>query len=196
MRPGTRAAALLAAAALLSGCTAMQGVDAQARSGDSKQYVAGDGTVLELPADARAEPVDGVAGDTADGERLDLADLRGDVVVLNLWYAACGPCRVEAPDLVALADELEPQGVRFVGLNTRDDAPGALAFEQTFDVPYPSIIDAQGSAVLALRGQLVPNAVPTTLVVDREGRVAARVSGRIDPSVLRTLVEDALEETA
>jgi peroxiredoxin len=196
MRRATGPAALLAAAALLAGCTAMQGVDDQARAGDSKQYVAGDGTVLEVAPDARAEPVEGVAGPTADGGEVDLADLRGDVVVLNLWYAACGPCRVEAPDLVALADELEPQGARFVGLNTRDDAPGALAFEQTFDVPYPSIIDTQGSAVLALRGQLVPNAVPTTLVVDREGRVAARVSGRIDASVLRTLVEDALEESA
>lgn len=196
MRRRTAAPALLAAAILLSGCTAMQGVDAQARAGDSKQYVAGDGTVLELPPGSRAEPVEGVAGPTADGDELDLADLRGEVVVLNLWYAACGPCRVEAPDLVALAGELEPQGARFVGLNTRDDAPGAQAFEQTFDVPYPSIIDTQGSAVLALRGQLVPNAVPTTLVVDRQGRVAARVSGRIDASVLRTLVEDALEESA
>ncbi len=75
--------------------------------------------------------------------------------------------------------------MRFVGINTRDDAAGALAFQETFDVPYPTIVDRQGTAVLALRGQLVPNAVPTTLVVDREGRVAARISGRADASVLR-----------
>lgn len=165
----------------------------QARAGDSKGYVGADGVYAELAPRERGEPVE-VSGTTAEGELLDLADLRGEVVVLNLWYAACGPCRVEAPDLVEVATETDADGVRFVGINTRDDAAGALAFQETFDVPYPTIVDEQGAAVLALRGQLVPNAVPTTLVLDREGRVAARISGRADGSVLRTLVQDVVEE--
>ena len=149
--------------------------------------------MVELGPGSRAEPVE-VAGTTAEGEDLALADLRGEVVVLNLWYAACGPCREEAGDLADIAGESEADGVRFVGINTRDDAAGALAFQETFDVPYPTIVDRQGTAVLALRGQLVPNAVPTTLVVDREGRVAARISGRADASVLRTLIGDVVDE--
>jgi peroxiredoxin len=196
MRPARRtaAAALAVAGALaLAGCTAMGAVDEQARSGQAKDYIAGDGSVSELAPSSRTEPVE-VAGTTAEGERLDLADLRGEVVVLNLWYAACGPCREEAADLAAIARESRADGVRFVGINTRDDAATAIAFQETFDVPYPTIVDRQGSVVLALRGQLVPNAVPTTLVVDREGRVAARVSGRADASVLRALVQDVAEE--
>jgi len=189
------ATALAAAGALaLAGCTAMGSVDEQARAGDSKDYIAGDGSVAELAPASRTEPVE-ASGTTAEGDQLALADLRGEVVVLNLWYAACGPCRDEAADLAAIARESEADGVRFVGINTRDDAATALAFQDTFNVPYPTIMDRQGSAVLALRGQLVPNAVPTTLVVDREGRVAARVSGRADASVLRTLVQDVIEET-
>jgi peroxiredoxin len=189
------AASLLAgcAALVLAGCTAMGGVDDQARAGESKDYIAGDGSVAELAPSSRTEPVE-VSGTTAEGEELALADLRGEVVVLNLWYAACGPCRAEAADLAEIARESEADGVRFVGINTRDDAGTAVAFQETFDVPYPTIVDRQGSAVLALRGQLVPNAVPTTLVVDREGRVAARISGEADPSVLRTLIEDVVEE--
>ncbi len=177
----------------LAGCTALGSVDDQARAGDDKGYISGNGAVAEVAAADRGDPV-AVAGTTTTGEELALADLRGEVVVLNLWYAACGPCRVEAPDLAEIAQASEADGVRFVGINTRDDAAGAQAFERTFDIPYPTIVDDQGAAVLALRGQLVPNAVPTTLVVDREGRVAARISGRADASVLRELIETVVEE--
>ena len=196
-RPQRAVLALLAgcSAVVLAGCTAMGSVDDQARAGDSKDYIAGDGSVAELAPSSRTEPV-AVSGTTAEGDELDLADLRGEVVVLNLWYAACGPCRAEAADLAQIARESEADGVRFVGINTRDDPETALAFQETFDVPYPTVVDRQGAAVLALRGQLVPNAVPTTLVVDREGRVAARISGKADASVLRTLIEDAVQEQA
>ncbi len=192
-----RRAPLLAVVALagtaLAGCTALGSVDDQARAGDDKGYISGNGAVAEVAAADRGDPV-AVSGTTTTGEELALADLRGEVVVLNLWYAACGPCRVEAPDLAEIAQASEADGVRFVGINTRDDAAGAQAFERTFDIPYPTIVDDQGAAVLALRGQLVPNAVPTTLVVDREGRVAARISGRADASVLRELIETVVEE--
>ncbi len=197
-RPGrglVRVGTALLACVLVSGCTAMDSAPNQARAGDNKNYVAGDGSFVALDVSNRAAPVE-VSGITAEGEALDLTELRGEVVVINLWYAACGPCRAEADELAAIARETEPRGVRFVGLNTRDDADTVLAFQRTFDVPYPSVVDREGAAVLALRGQLVPNAVPTTLVIDRQGRVAARYSGPVDDSVLRTLIEDATQETA
>lgn len=193
-RAGRAAVAALLAAGLLTGCTAIGGARDQARSGDQKGYVAGDGSVNEYPPDGRGEPID-VTGTSSAGDPLSAADHRGDVVVLNLWYAACGPCREEAPDLAAIADE-HPDGVRFIGINTRDDAATARAFEQTFDIPYPSIIDNQGTAVLALRGVATPNAVPTTIVLDKQGRVSARLSGKADPSTLRTLIESAVDEAS
>ncbi len=184
----------LLAALVLSACST-DPLSAQARAGDDKNYVAGDGSVTELTPEQRGEPVQ-VAGTTTAGDQVDLADLRGGVVVLNLWYAACGPCRAEAPDLAAIAAETSDEGVRFVGINTRDEAPTAQAFERTFEMPYPSIIDNQGEVVLALRGEVSPQSVPTTLVVDRQGRVAARVLGPVNPSTLRSLIESALAERA
>lgn len=186
--------ACLVAALLLSACTP-DALSSQARAGDDKNYIAGDGSVTELAPAERGEPVD-VTGTSAEGDPVDLADLRGEVVVLNLWYAACGPCRAEASDLVDVAAETGADGVRFLGINTRDEPATAQAFQRTYDVPYPSILDAQGAVVLALAGQVSPQAVPTTLVVDRQGRVAARVLGPVDPSVLKSLVDAAVAEPA
>jgi thiol-disulfide isomerase/thioredoxin len=165
------------------------------RAADDRGYVSGDGSRVELAPSQRGEPVR-VSGVSAEGERIDLADWRGDVVVLNVWYNTCPPCRVEAPDLAALAAETADEGVRFVGVNTRDDPATAQAFQRTFDIGYPSIMDAGGEAVLALRGEVAPQAVPTTLVIDRQGRVAARILGTADGGILRTLVTDAVAEPA
>ncbi|MFP5335353.1 MAG: TlpA family protein disulfide reductase [Actinomycetes bacterium] len=192
-----RLVALAAAAALgLTGCTASDALSEQARAGDAKNYVSGDGTVTTVAVAERSEPVE-LTGTTAGGDEVDLADWRGDVVVLNVWYAACAPCRAEAPDLVETAAAYADDGVRFLGINTRDDAAGALAFERTYGIPYPSVLDASsGAALLALRGDVPPQAVPTTLVLDREGRVAARVLGRAEGSTLRGLLDDVLAEEA
>lgn len=126
---------------------------------------------------------------------MDVAARRGDVVVLNVWYAACAPCRAEAPDLAEVSAEYADRGVRFLGINTRDDAAGAQAFQRTYGIEYPSVLDAtSGAALLSLRGKVPPQAVPTTLVLDAEGRVAARALGRIDGSTLRGLLDDVLAE--
>ncbi|HEX5510950.1 MAG TPA: TlpA disulfide reductase family protein [Actinomycetales bacterium] len=185
------AAAALAAVLALSACSTAPELEKQARAGDNKNYVAGDGSVVEVAASDRGEPVE-VTGTSAEGKPVDLTKWRGDVVVLNVWYAACGPCRAEAPDLRDIANKYAADGVRFVGVNTRDDAKTAQAFQRRFEIPYPSIIDSDGAAIIALRGQVSPQAVPTTLVIDKEGRVAARILGIADPSVLRSLVDDAL----
>jgi peroxiredoxin len=185
-------AALALAAIAITGCSGGN-LEQQARAGDNKGYLAGDGSVAEIAAGDRAQPVD-VSGTDAEGGTVDLEQWRGNVVVLNVWYAACGPCRAEAADLQAISTEYAPDGVRFVGLNTRDDAPTAQAFQRRFGITYPSIMDADGSAIVGLQGQVSPQAVPTTLVIDRQGRVAARLLGTADPSTLRSLVDTALAE--
>lgn len=185
----------LAAAALLalSGCTS-DPLAEQFRSGDNKNYIAGDGTVTEFDRDLRPsfEPWSGV---TESGGLLDSANLAGQVVVMNWWYAACAPCRAEAPDLAALHEEFADQGVVFVGVNVRDTAETALAFDRRFGITFPSVMDAQsGSVSLAFSGVVSPQAVPTTIVIDRDGKVASRVLGRIDKSILRTLIETVVEQ--
>jgi thiol-disulfide isomerase/thioredoxin len=114
---------------------------------------------------------------------------------MNWWYAACAPCRAEAPDLAALSEEFASQRVQFVGVNVRDTSETALAFDRRFGITFPSVMDQQtGSVSLAFSGVVSPQAVPTTLVITRDGKVASRVLGRIDKSVLRELIETVIEE--
>lgn len=183
----------VATVALLAGCGASGGTGAAA---DVDQgYQSGDGSTKTWPAAGRGEPV-ALGGTDFAGAAIDLADWRGDVVVLNTWFAACPPCRKEAPSLVSLATDYAANGVHVLGINGTDDVGAAQAFERTFAVPYPSIADTDGSAIAALQGAVPVQAVPTTVVVDREGRVAARILGLADSSTLRALVDDVLAETA
>jgi len=192
------AAGLGLAALVLTGCTA-QGDDLAQQYGDgtTENYISGTGTVTEVDPADRGDPIE-FTGETDAGDTLSRSDLDGDVVVLNFWYAGCPPCRAEAPALEEVAEAYADQGVRFVGVNVRDQAETSLAFARTFDVSYPSIIDTDtGSVQLALAGTIAPNSVPTTIVLDGQGRVAARILGGLDgPSILDTLVGDTLAEQA
>ncbi len=178
----------------LAGC-ASDPLAEQFRSGDNKNYIAGDGTVTEFAIEER--PVAGEwSGVTESGLQLESSALLGAVTVLNFWYAGCAPCRAEAPDLAALHEEFSKKGVNFVGVNVRDTAETALAFDRKFGIQFPSVMDAQSGAVsLAFTGVVSPSAVPTTLVIDSNGRVASRVLGRIEPSILSTLIKTVLEES-
>lgn len=178
---------------VLSGCSSDPLAD-QFRAGDNKNYIAGDGTVTEYAADSRPG-FDSWSGITESGQLLESSALAGQVVVMNWWYAACAPCRAEAPDLAALNEEFADQGVLFVGVNVRDTAETALAFDRRFGITFPSVLDAQsGSVSLAFSGVVSPQAVPTTIVIDRDGKVASRVLGRIDKSILRTLIATVVAE--
>jgi thiol-disulfide isomerase/thioredoxin len=163
--------------------------------GGAEGFVAGSGTVTVLPeAERPAAPK--VAGRSLDGEPLALGDFAGSTVVLNVWGSWCAPCREEAPDLVRAAERLRDQDVRFLGINVRE--PGvasAQAFVRSYDVPYPSIYDSDGSELLGFRGTLPPEAIPSTLVIDPQGRVAARVLGTVDESTLVGLVSDVRTST-
>jgi peroxiredoxin len=189
------AAVALGAVLALAACSGGDGGGSGSGDGDvaDQGYVSGDGSFTQWAADDRQGPVD-VAGTDFAGQPVDVADWRGDVVVLNTWYAACPPCREEAPDLVDIANEYADSGVHLLGINGVDDAGAAESFQRTFDVPYPSIDDRDKQAVAALQGVVPIQATPTTVVLDRDGKVAARIVGLAEASTLRALVDEVLAE--
>ncbi len=200
VRPTARWAVGLAAAALLlgaSGCTSdPNSIAAQAKAGDQKGYVSGDGAVETIPAAKRGAPVQ-LKGELLDGTAWDAASARGKVLVLNVWGSWCAPCVAEAPDLqktwAGLQADQAP--VQFMGIDFREDPARGAAFATKAGITYPSLSDdaSGGTLILALQGK-APT-VPTTLVLDPEGRIAARVSGAVSASTLRGLVDDVVAES-
>lgn len=187
----------IAAALALSGCAGeSRNLADQWEQSSDKGYIEGDGSSLTIAPADRTDPVE-YAGETETGDRFGSDDTAGSVTVVNFWYAGCAPCRAEAPDLVAAYDEFSSQGVQFVGVNTRDQVAQAQQFSEEFGVEYPSIMDVVGGREVqrAFAGQVPLNAVPTTLVLDAEGRVAHRVLGQLAAaSQLRTLIQETLDE--
>jgi thiol-disulfide isomerase/thioredoxin len=181
--PAMVVAALLGSV-VLGACT-----DTPSGSGEAG-FISGKGVITRLPVDEREKPGE-VSGETIDGEPISLDDYAGQTVVVNVWGSWCGPCRSEAPDLVAAAEELADDDVAFLGINSRDlNQAAARAFVRRFEVPYPSIYDQGGQTLLAFRGTLTANSIPSTVIIDEQGRVAARVLGEVSKSTLVGLVED------
>lgn len=196
MRARRLAAALVATLAVaLAGCTANDTLAEEYREGSGKGYISGDFQVVEIPPADRGDPVE-FAGTVENGDAVSNEDFAGDVLVVNFWYAACGPCRVEAPLLEEVAQEYAGSGVAFLGVNTYDQPDTALSFAATYGITYPSVIDVtDGSVKLAFADATPIQATPTTLVLDREGRVAARIIGQLDSaSILATIVADLAAE--
>jgi thiol-disulfide isomerase/thioredoxin len=190
--------ALLAASgaaivAALAACSSKDPLAQQASAGDNKNYIAGDGSVTEYAAAERKQPVQ-FSGTLFDGTVVNSAAVAGRVTVLNFWYAACAPCRLEAPDLEALHQELAPQGATFYGVNIRDEAATADAFNRNFGLSYPSFQDKDGGVLLSLTDYVPPAAVPTTLVLDKQGRVSSRILGVAEKGTLKSLITAALAE--
>ena len=177
-------------AVVLSACSENDELADQA--GSDQGYVSGSGVVSRVPAEDRGEPLD-LSFETLDGKSMSLADLRPTPVVVNLWYAACPPCRKEAPDLKSVSEELGDKA-QFLGVNVRDQEAAANAFIQSFQVPYPNMLDSNGEMVSLLSGVLPPQATPSTVILDAKGRAAARVVGEVDASTLKGLVDDVLAE--
>jgi thiol-disulfide isomerase/thioredoxin len=168
----------------------------QYRAGSGKNYIAGDGTITEIAPENRTEPIT-FSGLSEGGATLSSDQYLGNVLVVNFWYAGCAPCRAEAPLLQEAFLAAEPNGVGFIGVNVRDQPATVATFDKTFGITYPSIVDVDGQAQLSFASNVPPNAVPTTLVLDREGRVAARILGQLaNTSILTTLVTDISAETA
>nr|WP_281497397.1 TlpA disulfide reductase family protein [Ornithinimicrobium sp. F0845] len=195
---------LLALALVLAGCSdGGNTVSDQARDGSQKGYVSGDGTVEQLDPEERTVTIEltgrALAGSDPETGEVGLepwssADALGQVLVINVWGSWCGPCVEEVPDLKSAHAHFQQTGdpVQFVGVNDRDSASAALAFEQRHEMPYPSLVDDGGKTLLQLQGMANPR--PTTLVLDAQGRLAARVAGQVDDATLQGLVEDVLEQ--
>lgn len=185
-------AALLAAG--LAAC-APSDPTANAYKDGKAGYGSSDFRFTEYPASERSDPIE-FGGVTEDGEQFSSADVKGNVIVVNFWYASCGPCRIEAKDLEAVWQKFKGKGVTFIGINIYDEPDTAKAFAEKFGVTYPSIMDADtGAAKLAFARVAPIQAPPVTIVLDKQARIAARILGPIDgPSVLSTLVSDALKE--
>jgi len=188
-------AAGLAIITALAGCTSNDALADQYKGGGTQNYISGDGSVTEFAEAERGEPVE-FASETTDGTAVSSADYEGEVLVVNFWYAACPPCRVEAPDLQKVSSQFEGKGASFLGVNVRDQAETAENFEDEIGITYPTVIDTNnGNMLLAFAGNVQPNAVPTTLVIDKQGRVAARFLGLVEEaSILETVVRDTIAE--
>ena len=189
--PVVAAAAVLVLA--LAGCTASDPLAQQYANGSGQGYISGDGAYTEIPANSREAAID-FSGPSDSGSTITSADYAGKVYVVNFWYAGCAPCRAEAPILSELSSTYSE--VPFVGVNIYDGAAQAKTFAQEHSISYPSILDsATNSVQLAFAGSVAPNAVPTTLVIDAKGRVAARISGLIrDKSILADMIDKVVAE--
>jgi thiol-disulfide isomerase/thioredoxin len=136
-----------------------------------------------------------VSGTTLQGQPLSLADYRGKYVVVDFWSQGCGPCHGEEPALEALSQEYASKGVQFVGIDERDNLAAGQAFERQYHVSYPSLFDRNDAYVLDFPGAAPPS-TPTTIIIDPQGGIAARVSGDLDYTHLKALINDVRSESA
>lgn len=193
MRKPLASALVLVVALGLAACTSANDglIDSYEQGGDTG-FISGDGSVQEIAVAERGAAVE-FSGTAVDGSTLTSADYAGDVLVLNFWYAGCGPCRAEAPTLEATAQKT---GASFLGVNIYDGPEQATAFEQTYGISYPSLLAKEDATLkLAFASWTPLQAVPITLVLDAEGRVAARFIGQVESeSILTTIVDDVRAE--
>ena len=151
-------------------------------SSNEQSFIAGNGVATFIPkADRKSAPA--ISGPTLDGGTFSATP--GQVLVLNVWASWCSPCRAEAPALEELS-KAHPE-VQFLGVLTRDSLVAARAFVERFGITFPSLTD--DALLLKFHGQLTPNAIPTTLIIDADGNVAARISGEVTYSALEDLIE-------
>ncbi|MFJ9708534.1 TlpA family protein disulfide reductase [Streptomyces sp. NPDC101234] len=180
-----------AAALTLSAC----GNGGTSGGGGDTNFVMGSDGISTAKKGERAAAPD-LSGKTVDGKQLDVADYKGKVVVVNVWGSWCAPCRAEAPNFEKVYQDLGAKGVQFVGINTRDTSvQNAVAFEKQQGVTYPSLYDPTGRMLLRFKkGTLNLQTVPSTLVFDREGKIAARSLSPLSEDRLREMIDPVLAE--
>ncbi|MGI5349557.1 TlpA family protein disulfide reductase [Streptomyces sp. CA-250714] len=180
------AAGLAAGATLLSACG---GQETGSSSGDTK-FVKGTGEITKVAKGKRTSVPD-LSGPSVDGKKLKLSDYKGKVVVLNVWGSWCSPCRAEAPNLAKVARDTKGKDVQFLGINTRDlDKANAKAFERNYEIDYPSFYDPSGKLILKFpKNTLSPQAIPSTLILDKDGKVAVRALKELSEKELRSALD-------
>ncbi|MBO3745728.1 TlpA family protein disulfide reductase [Streptosporangiaceae bacterium NEAU-GS5] len=178
----------LAALALVAGCAGTQA--GQPQAGDIR-FVPGDGQV-EFFAPADRKPAPKIEGQTLDGSPAALAG--GTVSVLNFWASWCAPCRAEAPVLKDIAAQTKAQGVAFLGIDFKDQKAAAQSFERTQQTGYPSLYDQAGTILLQFHGTVNPAAIPSTLIIDKQGRIAGRTLGRVKYTDLLNAITKVVHE--
>jgi thiol-disulfide isomerase/thioredoxin len=184
-------AGVAVAALTLSACSS----GGTSGGGGDTNFVMGKDGISTVKAGERAAAPD-LSGKTVDGKQLDVASYKGKLVVLNVWGSWCAPCRAEAPNLEKVYQDLKAKGVQFVGINTRDTSPkNAAAFEKQQGVTFPSLYDPTGKLMLRFKkGTLNPQAIPSTLVLDRDGKIAARSLAALSEDKLRKMITPVLAE--
>jgi thiol-disulfide isomerase/thioredoxin len=170
------------------GLTACGGeIAANTPASNSNDFVAGDGeSTYYQPGHRTAAPA--VSGTTLSGSKLSLSSYQGQVVVLNFWGSWCAPCRKEAPTLAVLSEQYQGKNVRFVGVDIRDQSAAAKAFVQNFGISYPSFNDPADEIALNFSGAVSPAAIPSTLVLDQDHRIAGKVIGEASYGTLNTML--------
>jgi peroxiredoxin len=183
--------ATVLAVAALAGCSESPSFSSD---GNNTGYVSGSGVYTEITV-ADRKPAASFTSVLDTGAKITSAQLLGKVHVLNFWYASCGPCRIEAPRMEKAFSHYKGS-VPFYGVDVYDQAATAQTFESTHKVTYPSMIDTNTTNVqYAYSAYVSPDAVPTTLVIDKHGRVAARVTGEVeDASILTALIDRVIAE--
>lgn len=184
------------ALAVGSALVVLTGCGGSGARGSTEGFVSSNRTITVVPVSER-KPAPVLAGLDLQGRALSTADLRdGDrILVVNVWGSWCAPCRREAPVLADTSRRYARQGVAFVGLLSRDKPATASAFARRFGVTYPSLQDPGGRLQLRFADSLPSQGIPTTWIIDREGRVAARLLAEVTKGTLEGLIDDELNRT-
>ncbi|MCX4639942.1 TlpA family protein disulfide reductase [Streptomyces platensis] len=190
-----RRVALLAAGTAVAALTLSACGDGASGGSAQTRFVQGKNGVDTVKKDQR-QPAPELSGESTTGKKLDVADYKGKVVILNVWGSWCGPCIAEAPNFSKVANETKDKGVQFLGINTRDSEKSqATSFEEEHKVPYPSLFDPTGRLMLRFpKGSLNPQSIPSTIAIDRHGKIAARSIGPLAEDDLRKMVEPLIAE--
>ncbi|MZD10008.1 redoxin domain-containing protein [Streptomyces sp. SID5785] len=191
-----RRAAVLAtgaavAALVLSAC----GSGGTSGGGNNTNFVTSSGGISTVAKDDRHDAPE-LTGKDLDGKPLNTADYKGKVLVINVWGSWCPPCRAEAKYFAKVAKESDAEDVQFLGIDTRDPQTGqAIAFEKDYGIPYPSFYDPSGKLLLRFeKGTLNPQGIPNTLVIDRDGKIAARSLKALNETSLHKLIDPVIAE--
>ncbi|NYJ34558.1 TlpA family protein disulfide reductase [Nocardiopsis aegyptia] len=190
LRSARPMAVALAAVLVLSGCAGGNEIQ---NGGADDRFISGDGSSTVFEGADRVE-VPEVSGTSLDGDEIALSDYLGEIVVLNVWASWCGPCRAEQPVLDEVHAEYADLGVDFLGVNIKDDETAAQAYAEHQEIPYPSLYDQPGEIPQAFRDTVPPRSIPSTLIIDPEGRIAARVIGPTTYGQLTDLLNPVVVE--